>query len=187
MRHESPGSDGWTTDDLDALPDDGRRPELLDGVLIVPPSPTHSHQSIAYRLCGLLDLSCPAGFDVSQGVEVRISSRRSFIPDVLVITGAAAERGTHWFNPHEVVVAVEIVSPTSTSLDRITKPALYAQAGIPHYWRVETSPDLVVHTHTIDPVAEVYRETGVFTDVVEITEPWSTRFAVADLIRRRHA
>jgi Uma2 family endonuclease len=35
--------------------------------------------------------------------------------------------------PHEVVLTVEIVSPTSVSMDRITKPALYAQAGIPFY------------------------------------------------------
>jgi hypothetical protein len=35
-----PPADGWITDDLDALPDDGVRRELLDGVLHVSPSPT---------------------------------------------------------------------------------------------------------------------------------------------------
>jgi hypothetical protein len=38
---------GWTTDDLDALPEDGQRRELLDGALIMSPSPTGFHQIIA--------------------------------------------------------------------------------------------------------------------------------------------
>lgn len=43
-----PPQNGWTTDDLDALPDAGRRrPELLDGALLMSPSPTRLHQSIA--------------------------------------------------------------------------------------------------------------------------------------------
>ncbi|MEV4629133.1 hypothetical protein AB0J90_23015 [Micromonospora sp. NPDC049523] len=47
-----PPTDGWTTDDLDALPDDGHRRELLDGVLIMSSSPTAAHQTIAWRLAG---------------------------------------------------------------------------------------------------------------------------------------
>ena len=42
-----PPGDGWTTDDLDQLPDDGRRREIIDGALIVSPSPTNIHQVIA--------------------------------------------------------------------------------------------------------------------------------------------
>ncbi|GAA1762197.1 Uma2 family endonuclease [Luedemannella helvata] len=184
MEHQSPARDGWTTDDLDALPDTERRPELLDGVLLVPPSPTHLHQSIALRLGALLDASCPTDFEVSQGVEVRLSPRRSFIPDLLLVTAVAADRNTHWFVPHEVILAIEIVSATSVSLDRITKPALYAEAGIAHYWRVETDPELIVHTHTIDPLAKVYRETGRCTSVIDVNEPWPMKIAIDDLRRR---
>ena len=44
-----PPADGWTTDDLAASPDDGPRRELLDGVLLVSPGPTHMHQLMAAR------------------------------------------------------------------------------------------------------------------------------------------
>ncbi|MGH3500065.1 MAG: Uma2 family endonuclease, partial [Nocardioidaceae bacterium] len=77
---------GWTTDDLDALPESHRKLELIDGALIGSPSPTSIHQSLILRLGSALDASCPAEYAVTQGVEVRLSTRRSFIPDVLVMT-----------------------------------------------------------------------------------------------------
>jgi Uma2 family endonuclease len=170
-----PPADGWTVDDLDALPDDGVRRELLDGVLLVSPSPTDIHQIIAGKLMVALDESCPAEFQVTQGVEIRISSRRSFIPDVLVATDEAAQRRSRIYAPHEVLLAVEIVSPSSLSMDRITKHALYAAAGIPFYWRIETTDGLVVDTFKIDPEHQIYRPTGTFNavnSVIATDEPW---------------
>jgi Uma2 family endonuclease len=182
-----PDSRRWTVEDLDALPEDGVRRELIDGVLIVTPSPTASHQTVAARLCVALGNLCPPEFDATQGVEVRIDRRRALIPDVLVITAPAAERNPHWFAPHEVALAVEIVSPSSVSFDRITKPALYAQAGIPSYWRVETAPELVVHCFALDPVSEVYRAAGSFSDVVAVQQPWPIRLPLASLTPRHRA
>ncbi|GIE96168.1 Uma2 family endonuclease [Paractinoplanes rishiriensis] len=180
-----PPADGWTVDDLDALPDDGVRRELLDGVLLVSPSPTDVHQIIAGRLMVALEGSCPPEFQVTQGVEVRINARRGFIPDVLVATDAAAQRRSRHYAPHEVVLAVEIVSPTSVSMDRITKPALFASAGIPHYWRIETDGGLEVHTYQIDPAGEMYRPGGSFAVEIDTFEPWPIRIPIARL-RPRH-
>jgi Uma2 family endonuclease len=176
-----PPPDGWTTDDLDALPEDGRRRELLDGVLILSPSPTAFHQIIAGRLMVALETGCPSTFSVTQGVEVRINGRRSFIPDVLVVTDDAAARFPARFEPHEVMLAVEIVSKTSVSMDRITKPALYAQVGIPYYWRIEVEDGLTVHTYKIDPVDEVYYGLGEFTDVIDVSQPWPIKLPVSRL------
>ena len=184
MQHHVPASDGWTTDDLDALPEDGIRRELLDGVLMVPPSPSDTHQLLAALLTASLHRGCPPAFAVTQAVDVRLSKQRSFSPDVLVISAEARQRDTHWFHPHEVVVAVEIVSPSSVAMDGVTKPALYAAAGIPHYWRIETKPDLVAYTYKIDPVARVYRGTDTFTDVIDLDEPWPIKLPLADLTGR---
>jgi Uma2 family endonuclease len=129
--HPPPG--GWTTDDLDRLPEDGYRRELLDGALIVSPSPTSVHQIIAGRLMVALEATCPDSLEVTQAVEVRISRKRSFIPDVLVATATAGQRRPAKYEPHEVVLAIEIVSEGSQTMDRITKPALYAGAGIAYY------------------------------------------------------
>jgi Uma2 family endonuclease len=179
-----PPADGWTTDDLDNLPEDGVRRELLDGVLLVSPSPTDIHQIIAGRLMVALEESCPAELQVTQGVEVRISPRRSFIPDVLVATDEAARRRARYYNPHEVMLAVEIVSPTSQSMDRITKPALYAAAGIPYYWRIEIDGGLIVHAHKIDPENEMYRPFGTFDVTIETAEPWPMTIPVSRLTPR---
>jgi Uma2 family endonuclease len=172
-----PDSGYWTTDDLDALPEDGRRRELIDGVLIASPSPRNSHQALVLRLGAAMLATCPAEFAVSQGVEVRISRRRALIPDLMVLTAEAAKRDPDpaWFAPHEVVLAVEIESPSSVTFDRVTKPALYAQAGIPYYWRIAVEHGIEVVTHRLDPAAEVYRGTGTVTGEVELTEPWPMR------------
>ncbi|MEU7616736.1 Uma2 family endonuclease [Micromonospora rifamycinica] len=181
-----PPEGGWTTDDLDALPEDGRRRELLDGVLILPASPTRIHQTIAMRLGVALEEECPDDFDVTQAVEVRINRTRSFIPDVLVTTSTAAAREPSRYEPHEVVLAVEIVSPSTRSIDRVLKPTLYAQAGIPFYWRIEVEDDgLVVHTYRIDAVNEVYLETGRWTKFVDTGEPFPVNLSIARITPRR--
>lgn len=183
---DNPPAGGWTTDDLDALPDDGRRYELVDGVLLLSPSPTRIHQTIAWRLCAALESSpCPDEYDVTQAVEVRVTRRRSFIPDVLVTTAAAAARNPAKYQPFEVVLAVEIVSPTSTSLDRVLKPRLYAEAGIPYYWRIETEDKLTIACHELDPVNSVYESTGTFDGVLSVTGPWPIRLPLDRLRPRR--
>lgn len=185
LQSDYPPEGGWTTDDLDALPDDGRRRELLDGVLLMSPSPTRTHQSIAGRLMAALDEDCPDGYDVTQAVEVRINRTRSFIPDVLITTAAAAAREPSKYEPHEVVVAIEIVSPSTRSIDRVLKPALYAQAGIPYYWRIETEGgDLEVVTYRIDAVNEVYVETGRWTKFVDTGEPFPINLAISRITPR---
>ncbi|MEU2662955.1 Uma2 family endonuclease [Micromonospora sp. NPDC007220] len=185
LQSDYPPEGGWTTDDLDALPEDGHRRELLDGVLIVIPSPTRIHQTIAMRLGVALEEDCPEDYDVTQSVEVRISRTRSFIPDVLVTTSTAARRHPSKYEPHEVVLAVEIVSPSTQSIDRVLKPALYAQAGIPYFWRIEVEGSaLVVHTCKLDPVNEVYTETGRWTKFIDTGEPFPVNLPLSRITPR---
>jgi Uma2 family endonuclease len=176
-------TDGWTTDDLDELPEDGIRRELIDGVLHVSPSPTHFHQSIAGRLMVALGRRCPPEYEVAQGVEVRINRRRSLIPDVLAVAAEAAARNPAKFAPHEVALALEIVSPTSETTDRFTKPALYASAEIPFYWVIDVLPRQVnVVTHRLDPVECRYVPTGQFTERISVREPWEIDIPIEDIL-----
>ncbi|RKN44285.1 Uma2 family endonuclease [Micromonospora endolithica] len=185
LHGDYPPEGGWTTDDLDALPEDGRRRELLDGVLLMSPSPTRTHQIIAGRLMVALEADCPDEYDVTQGVEVRINRTRSFVPDVLVTTSVAAVREPSRYEPHEVVLAVEIVSPSSRSIDRVLKPALYAQAGIPFYWRIETEDGaLQVVTYRIDAVNEVYVETGRWAKFLDTGEPFPINLPISRITPR---
>jgi Uma2 family endonuclease len=115
---------------------------------------------------------------------VRFSERRSFAPDVLVITDAAARRTERSYMPHEVVLAVEIVSPISVSMDQITKPALYAQAGIPFYWCIETDHGITVRVYKLDPGNNIYAPAGAFTDRIETSEPWPIDIPIGSLTPR---
>jgi Uma2 family endonuclease len=175
-------ANGWTTDDLDALPEDRRRLELIDGVLHAAPSPIYGHQTLAMFLGVRLATTCPAEYRVTQAVEIRVNSRNSFIPDLLVVTAAAAARNPSHFAPHEVALAVEIVSPSSVSIDRLLKPALYAAAGIPFYWRIETKDGVVVHTQRLDPTEKVYVPTGEHATTIEVDEPWPISVRISDIV-----
>jgi hypothetical protein len=105
---------------------------------------------------------------------------------VLVTTSAAAAREPSKYEPHEVVHAVEIVSPNTRSIDRVLKPTLYAQAGIPFYWRIEWEDEgLVVYTYKIDPVHEVYSETGRWTKFVDTGEPFPVNLPISRITPRR--
>lgn len=132
-----------------------------------------------------LEASCPDEYVVTQAVEIRVNRRRSLIPDVLAVTSEAAQRLPSMFAPHEVVLTVEIVSPGSRTLDRFAKPALYAEAGIPFFWRVETEDGIVVCTHRLDPSRERYEETGQFTTTLDVTEPWPINLSI-ESIKPRH-
>jgi Uma2 family endonuclease len=170
----------WTGDEYDRLPaDDGVRRELVDGVLHVSPSPADPHQTLAAELCVVLRRSAPRElYHVTQGVEVRLGERLRFIPDVLAVTAAAARRRASQYLPHEVVLAVEIESPSSVSMDRLLKPGRYADAGIPYYWRVELDPALKLVAHEID---DVYRVVGEFTKEVVLPAPWPIAFDLREL------
>lgn len=180
-----PSHRGWTADDLDGFPYDGYRRELIDGALIVSPTPTDIHQVIAGRLMVALEETCPETFHVTQAVEIQINSRRCFIPDVLVTTAEAAARRGAKYAPDEVLLAVEIVSSGSQAMDRILKPAVYAEAGIPYFWRIETEDgQVVVHTYKLDLGHEVYRSVGESTDLVDTPGPWPIKLPVSRITPR---
>ena len=76
----------WTVDDLETLPDDGLRYELLDGTLIVSPAPVPRHQRAIVRLVLLLSAACPADHEVFVApLDWQPDRRTSLEPDLLVV------------------------------------------------------------------------------------------------------
>ena len=128
-----------------------------------------------------LEQTCPDHLFVSQANDVQLSPRRLFIPDVLVTTFEAAKRGSGKFAATEIVLAAEIVSPSSQSMDRVMKPSLYAKAGIPYYWMIEIDGGITVHTYKLEFEDEVYQPSGTFTDTIRIDEPWRIEIPIAGL------
>lgn len=146
----------YTIDDLDALPDEGVRRELVNGWILVAPWPSTFHDHAAKILGRALeDAADDAGADVYVNGPLDIDTGPSIrVPDVVVVEGEAARaaraRRARAYDALDVLLVVEIVSPRSGSEqhDRVDKVFEYARAGIPQYWLVdlEPEPSIVVRT-----------------------------------------
>jgi Uma2 family endonuclease len=66
-------------------------------------------------------------------------------------------------------------------MDRVLEPALFAKAGIPYYWLVETDGGLTVHTYKLNFTDEVYQPSGTFTEAIKLDEPWQIEIPLARL------
>lgn len=146
----------WTVDDLDDLPDDGLRYEALDGQLVVTPPPVALHQEVVIRLLLQLRQQATRPWRVLHEQAVRLD-RDWRIPD-LVVVRSDLPLTLHAYDPVDVGLVVEVVSAATRRTDRLAKPAEYADAGIPRFWRVETDP--VVTLSTYELVAGAYVETA---------------------------
>jgi Uma2 family endonuclease len=169
---------GWTVDDLDSWPESHVRYELTDGALTLSTSPSSLHQAVSGRLFARLDEIASPPFVVTQAVEIRFNRQLTRIPDLLVV--CSDEPGRHWFAPSEVKLAIEIESPGSHVEDRVTKPALYARHGIPHYWRLELNPIRVRVHHLVE--GDFYRESTGSGERLTATEPFGVDLPLTDLL-----
>jgi Uma2 family endonuclease len=130
-------ADGWTVDDLDQLPDDGLRYELIDGSLLVSPPPFMPHGRSTNRLHKVLIGQVPAGFEVGQNLGVTIDGPHTcLVPDLFVVRAAAYDKH-NYLDQKDVLLVVEVLSPSSRSRDLLLKRHYYAGGGIPRYWIVD--------------------------------------------------
>lgn len=130
----------WTERDYLALPElDGQRAELIDGELIMSPAGDGGHQNLVFRLRREFGRLLPAGIVAMHEANVRLRTGRLMIPD-LVVTVDQTEPLI--FAAADVRLLAEVVSPFGQHRDRVTKPSLYAEAGIPWYLLVERDPKL---------------------------------------------
>lgn len=128
--------------EYEELPDELRkRVEVVDGYAHVSPSPTAIHQRIVLRLATILAAACPPGMECFIGLDVRLCDDPLHvrIPDLVVVRGEVQSV----LRPNQVVLAIEIVSPSTVTVDRIHKRQEYLQAGIEDYWLVDWSGDRV--------------------------------------------
>lgn len=128
-------SSPFTVYDLEGMPDDGRRYELIDGELLVSPAPGLPHQRVVGRLYRILDDACPDELEVIIApFAVRPDDTNELQPDVLV---ARRSDLTNKNLPKPPVLVVEVFSPNSRLVDANLKRAAYARMGVPWYWLVD--------------------------------------------------
>ena len=139
-----PRGEPLTWRDLEDRPDDGRRYELNDGVLIVTPAPAWFHQRAVAGLYRTLYAACPAHLEVLFApLDVRLAEDTVLQPDLLVVR--IAEMTQRGLIGHEPVLAVEVLSPGTRSIDLHHKLERFERAGCPSYWVVDPdAPSLTV-------------------------------------------
>jgi len=139
----------FTVADLDRMPDDGRRYELLDGTLIVSPRPTNAHQEVAMELAIRLRRACPRHLRVIPESAIQVSATAEFDPDIAVIEQEQVHAAKCTVPP---LLVVEIRSPSTALIDLGRKKAAYEQFGVPAF--------CVVDPHVKKPSLTVFELAG---------------------------
>jgi len=175
-----PASGDWTVDDLDTLPDDGLRYELVDGVLLVSPSPRVLHQLAQAELLFLLRSAVPSHLKVlAAPLDITFGRTRLLQPDLVVLDRDQLRGAKVAGLP---LLAVEVLSPSTRATDLTLKRHVFEQAGVASYWLLD--PDVPSLT-ALELVDGAYVEAAVVTgdEVYAATLPFPVRVVPAELVR----
>jgi len=151
-----------TADDFMSLPmDDGHLYELLQGELILSPSPETNHQIISgnlyFKIRTLLQ-TVPFGVAFYAPTAVVLSKTDVVEPDVFVIRNDQRSQVTRpSFNGTPAII-FEILSPSNRRTDLQRKALLYAKAGVEEYWMVDPEKHRVL--------VQRLTATGVDTEII---------------------
>jgi Uma2 family endonuclease len=122
----------FTPADREAMPEDGRRVELIDGCLVVSPSAGRAHNDVVMHLFRLLDRACPVDVTIyNVPYDYRLPDDSELVPDITV--ARTADLGAKRITAPPLLV-VEVISPSSRWMDPVVKRAKYESAGVPAYW-----------------------------------------------------
>lgn len=165
--------------------DDGLRYELLDGEILVTPSPVTVHQRVSMRLSLLLGPVVPEGLELLTApydVVLDDAGEGDTVLQPDLILARRADLGLKNL-PKPPVLAIEILSPTTWRRDLGAKMAAYAAVGVVHYWVVAPrTPAVTVHRLGPSGVyAEALHVEG--SQVGQVREPVAVEVVPADLVR----
>jgi Uma2 family endonuclease len=180
--------EGITAEVYEAMPEDVcRRIEIVDGGVVVVPTPTRSHQTFVRHLASLLESAAGEDVDVVTGADLRLRdepllNRR---PDVVVYDARISDDQV--LRPGDCVLVVEVMSAGSVVTDQLDKPAEYAAAGIEHYWRIENYDDPArrqVFRYMTSPASGTYHPAATGEHAVSTTSPFAIALDLHDVARK---
>lgn len=140
------------------------RYELVAGELLVTPSPNAVHQSAVCLLLAALDSYARknrVGVAYTSPFDVELEPESLIQPDVFVTSMPEAQRLLTEMSARELLVAVEVISPSSARYDRVTKRALY-QRHVSEYWVIDLNARLVERWSPNDDRPEIIIDTLVW-------------------------
>ncbi len=157
-----PEQGSWTYDDYAALPDDGQRYEIVNGVLVMAPAPNGPHQDAVLRFAHYLLVKVEfAGLGKVRVApfDVELSPKDVFQPDVFVVLNAHLDRILEKKVVGAPDLVVEVASPSTALYDRVTKYEKYANAGVQEFWVANTNARTI---QVLVLESGEYRSLGVF-------------------------
>jgi Uma2 family endonuclease len=151
-----------TYEDLLDLPDDGRHYELIEGDLIVNPTPVTRHQQIAFRIARYIQAHFDAqgGGEAFMALDVVFAHDVVLIPDVMVVCDERRSIVTPTNVKGAPNIAIEVLSDGTRKRDETIKRKLYERFGVDEYWIVDP---------VIDTVKIYRRDETSFVRVIEIS------------------
>ena len=150
-----------TIDELLALPEDGRRHELLAGSHVVTPSPRPDHQRVVFAIARLLEDEIAGREDLEVfGASGDIILRPDTVvePDVFLLRSGPGRRFSSWRDAPVPLLAVEVLSPSTVARDRGIKRRLYLEAGVEEYWIVDVDARMIERWRAGDTRPEIVEQ-----------------------------
>ena len=162
----------WTADEVRALPDvPGQRFEVVDGELLVSPSPVRRHQKVAFELAVILReylLAFQGGDVLMAPSDYELDGFTMVQPDLYVVPLVDGSMPDVQQGPDEAFLFVEVLSPSTARSDRVVKRERYQRQGI-EYWIVDIDarvierwqpnalrPDMLAEQFEWQPIAAPY-------------------------------
>ena len=177
----------WTLADWEALPNDGNRYEIIDGVLYMTTAPHSFHQWIIRRLerfIGIPAEDAGLAYCFPAPVGVIMPGCDPVQPDYVVVLQSRTDlfRNGRIYGVPDLII--EVLSPGTRAYDERVKLAAYAAAGVPEYAMVDPETRQV-RRHLLEapgryaaPVVADATDQIAFACLPDIT------FRVADLFAR---
>jgi Uma2 family endonuclease len=151
-RRDSPTNHRWTTAEVRLLIDESRhwpRYELIGGELIVTPAPAIPHQFAVNEIFVVLRNYLEgedAGAATTSPADLELKPDTITQPDVFVLPARVASKPGQpltWADVKGLILAVEIISPSSVRIDRVIKRDFYLSAGVLEYWIVDLDARMI--------------------------------------------
>ncbi len=148
----------WTAEMVRALPNDGNRYQVVDGELFVTLGPAWRHGDVLLEFCAIfIDYLTrnPIGHLKISPQDVEFDYRTLVEPDLFVVPLVDGKKPRSWEDVREILLVIEILSPSTARLDRRVKRDRYQREGVPEYWIVDVDARLIERWRPRDERPEI--------------------------------
>ena len=143
---------------LETLPDDGNRYEIIEGELYVSPGPVWRHQRALFDLTVLFGNYLEktlAGVGLTAPADVAFDRRNVVQPDLFITPFVEGDVPSSYEEAGSLLLAIEVLSPSTGRLDRTRKRNLYRRFNVAEYWIVDTDARLIERWRPEDERPEI--------------------------------